>query len=352
MNLAGIFVIAVSIEFSLGNQVKFEDNFNGQSLDESKWKVEQTLAGGHDWQFQWFVNDKENLYTSNGILNIKPTLTADKFSEEDLYKKEIEIDNQVCTQSHNFGCSRKGSRSHILNPVRSASIETKDGFRFGVIEIKAKLPAGDWLRPTIKLMPKDNVYGPWPKSGQIVLIEARGNRNLHDVDEESHGIDRMTTTVHYGPSYDLNAWENMHFTAESPEGFHDKFHVFKFDWSKKGMKFFVDEKHYGNFSIAKDGSFWKKGEFADSALENPWAGGSSMAPFDQKFSISIGLAVGGVSGYFSDDWENRPDVKPWKDSSQKAALFFWKGKDKWFKTWTLSSDSANFQIDYVKIISQ
>jgi beta-glucanase (GH16 family) len=352
MKLLGCLIFAVCCHFSISQQIKFQDNFDGKSLDESKWKVESTLAGGHDWQFQWYVNDKENLFIRDGILNIKPTLTADKLGADELFRKKIDL-GSGCTQSHNYGCSRTGSRMHILNPIRSASIQTKQGFKFGSIEIRAKLPVGDWLRPSIKLSPKDDVYGPWPRSGEIVLVEARGNKILYNENDESLGIDKLTTTVHYGPSYDSNAFGNMNFESVSTEGFNENFHVFKFDWSESGMKFFVDNQEKGQFDVKESISFWENGNFGqDENVENPWINGSPMAPFDQEFVISISLAVGGVSGYFSDDYENQPDPKPWRDSSQKAPLFFWRGKDKWYKTWTLSPDSANFQIDYVKILSQ
>jgi beta-glucanase (GH16 family) len=346
MKLLGFFLLSFFCKLSQSQQIKFQDNFDGQNLDESKWKVEQTLAGGHDWQFQWYVNDKENLFIRDGILNIKPTLTADEIGEDQLTKKKVEIPGAICTQSHNYGCSRKGSKTHILNPVRSASIQTKQGFKFGKIEIRAKLPAGDWLRPSIKLTPKDNVYGDWPRSGEIVLLEARGNRNLSNDNNESFGVDKLTTTVHYGPSYDNNAFDGMNYVSESTEGFHENFHIFTVDWSEKGLKFLIDGEKIGSFNVKDDESFYKHGGFD----ENPWANGTPMAPFDQEFFISISLAVGGVSDFFSDDWENRPDAKPWTNSMTKAPLAFWKKKNDWYKTW--KPDSSNFQIDYVKILSQ
>lgn len=350
MELLGVLTFAAVIYICSSQQVVFEDQFDGPIIDKSKWKFEKTLSGGHDWQFQWFVNDPENAFIKEGVLHIKPTLTADKFGEEELYRKKVEIDSKTCTSSHNYGCSRTGSRVHILNPIRSASIQTKKAFKYGNIEIKAKLPAGDWLRPSIKLVPKDNFYGEWPKSGEIDLVEARGNRLLYTEDEESVGIDKVSTTLHFGPQWNLNGWEKAHFIHDSDE---ENFHLFKLDWSEKGMKFSVDGKEIGNFSVS-NGSFWDQGHFEgnDKDLENPWIQGTPMAPFDKEFYIVISLAVGGVSDYFSDNFENRPYPKPWPNSSQKAPLLFWRAKNKWFKTWTLSHDSADFQIDYVKILSQ
>lgn len=48
-----------------------------------------------------------------------------------------------------YGCVRTGSSSHILNPIKSARIRTADSFAFkyGKLEVRAKIPSGDWLWP-------------------------------------------------------------------------------------------------------------------------------------------------------------------------------------------------------------
>ena len=38
---------------------------------------------------------------------------------------------------------------------------------YGKVEVRAKLPRGDWLWPAIWMLPKDNKYGAWPLSGEI-----------------------------------------------------------------------------------------------------------------------------------------------------------------------------------------
>ena len=53
-----------------------------------------------------------------------------------------------CTQSDNWGCAREGKHG-ILPPVMSGRIRTKGkfSFRYGRMEIEAKMPVGDWLWP-------------------------------------------------------------------------------------------------------------------------------------------------------------------------------------------------------------
>jgi beta-glucanase (GH16 family) len=51
-------------------------------------------------------------------------------------------------------------------------------FVYGKVEVKAKMPLGDWLWPAIWMLPAEHVYGQWPASGEIDIVESRGNAGL------------------------------------------------------------------------------------------------------------------------------------------------------------------------------
>ncbi len=61
--------------------------------------------------------------------------------------------------------------------MQSAAVRTVESFAFtyGRVEVRAKLPRGDWLWPAIWLLPKWHQYGDWPTSGEIDIMESRGN---------------------------------------------------------------------------------------------------------------------------------------------------------------------------------
>jgi beta-glucanase (GH16 family) len=44
------------------------------------------------------------------------------------------------------------------------------------------------------MMPEDSVYGPWPRSGEIDIMESRGNSG----DYELGGRDTYASTLHWG----------------------------------------------------------------------------------------------------------------------------------------------------------
>lgn len=86
----------------------------------------------------------------------------------------------------------------IINPVRSARLSTKGrkSIRYGRVEVTAKLPRGDWLWPAIWMMPEEDVYGVWPRSGEIDIMEARGNGREYAVG----GRDKYSSALHWGES--------------------------------------------------------------------------------------------------------------------------------------------------------
>lgn len=67
----------------------FEDTFD--ELNHKKWQHEVTLAGGGNWEFQWYLNNRSNSFVENGVLNIRPTLTADTIGEAGLHSALISL---------------------------------------------------------------------------------------------------------------------------------------------------------------------------------------------------------------------------------------------------------------------
>lgn len=63
------------------------------------------------------------------------------------------------------------------NPIRSARLRTVNSFsaKYGRVVIRAKMPKGDWIWPAIWMLPKHAEYGSWPSSGEIDIVESRGN---------------------------------------------------------------------------------------------------------------------------------------------------------------------------------
>ncbi|XP_058467022.1 beta-1,3-glucan-binding protein-like [Malaya genurostris] len=323
-------------------QLIFEDNFD--TLDRSVWQHENSLGGGGNNEFQWYSGSDRNSYVKDGNLVLRPTLTADEFGEEFLSTGTVDIregdDFDRCTDEGPWaeeirGCYRQGSPEYILNPIRSARLRTRNsfGFKFGKVEIRAKLPAGDWIWPALWMMPKDDFYGYWPRSGEIDVMESRGNRDL-SMNGEHIGVNKASACLHFGSSTD---YRSQICESEHRDGRHTFFYNYQLIWTESAIQFAVNDQVY--LTITPDEGFWKLGGFTF----NPWPEGTLMAPFDKEFFLLLNVAVGG--DYFPDGASN-PHPKPWYYGESTAMTSFWNARGNWYSTW---GEEAAMEIDYVRV---
>ena len=165
------------------------------------------MSGGGNWEFEWYVNNRSNSYVRNGVLYLMPTMTADAIGEDTVRNGNVDIwggsPADMCTSNAFYGCSRNaGASGNVINPIRSARLRSTKAlnFQYGRVEIKAKLPKGDWLWPALWMLPANNEYGQWPASGEIDIMESRGN------DPTTYasvgGSDSFGSTLHWGPAWD------------------------------------------------------------------------------------------------------------------------------------------------------
>ena len=50
------------------------------------------------------------------------------------------------------------------------------------------------------MLPKNAEYGNWPSSGEIDIVESRGNANC------ANGLNSFGSTLHWGPDWATDAW--------------------------------------------------------------------------------------------------------------------------------------------------
>ncbi|VDI19280.1 Hypothetical predicted protein [Mytilus galloprovincialis] len=336
----------------------FDDEFD--ILNHCVWEHEITAGGNRDSEFQYYTNNRTNSYVRNGILYIKPTLTSDHYGESFLTSGTLDLwggfNDEECTSNAYSGCKRTGSVAHPINPIQSARLRSKRGFSFkyGKVEVEAKMPKGDWIWPAIKMLPKWSSYGRWPASGEIDIVEARGNMNYKDSNGVTKAVDSIQSSLHFGPSpqHDKTAKATVEKILTSST-FADNFHKFSIEWDDKHISFSVDGVEILK-SEPSQGGFWEMGGLNSTRLTNPWhanVGGSTMAPFDQEFYLVLDVAVGGTT-FFPDPWMNFPYPKPWRDASDFAVRDFWQARHLWHPTWSPqinNGENAALQINYIKV---
>ena len=270
--------------------------------------------------------------TTNNVIN----LTKDGTCTSDLWSNCVAVTNTT--------------NGTIVNPVKSARINTSAGARikFGRVEVVARLPIGDWLWPAIWMLPVKNTYGPWPASGEIDIMESRGNNYTYP----QGGNNVVSSTLHLGPDSDNDEWWHFNNKKEALHTtWHSGFHTFGLEWSEKYIFSYIDSRLnqvlYTNF----DKPFWQRGNFqpADAngtRLVDPWSQtGRDSTPFDEQFYLILNVAVGGTNGWFQDGVNG----KPWVDGSPTAKSEFWSAKDQWYPTWEAGGE---MQIKSVKMYQQ
>ena len=253
-----------------------------------------------------------NTYATDGKLHMKPTFVSDIFGEHFLSTGRVLIPSEMCTQTGWNGCDQQGAPDSIIKPVKSSRIDTSNSFRYkyGTAEIRAKNPAGDWLWPALWLYPSNETYGGWPASGEIDLMESRGNRELFEADGVTKmGVEQVGSTIHFGPRWDHNAYYTAieHKRRAPGDGWDRDFHLYKLVWGPTGLQYFYDNELALDVQVGE--GFWERGGFQSTDLPNPWVDATLMAPFDQEFFFIFDLAIGG--NYFGDSAINRDYPKPW-----------------------------------------
>ena len=323
-----------------------EDNFTDFNL--SLWKHEINLGGGGNYEFQYYTNNRTNSYVEDGVLHFQPTLLADQIGEGAVRGDFHYVMNvwgaqpaDVCTGNacqRIFGCERlAGGGGNVLNPITSARIRTAESFSFtyGRVEVRAKIPIGDWLWPAIWMLPVDNQYGIWPASGEIDIMESRGNPPSY----AGGGYDAYGSTLHWGLDFSQNMFPLTHATTSGVNLAAD-FHTFGLLWNETYIGTYLDEESNTVLSIQINQSFWERGGWASPPWSNPWRGRGDSAPFDRRFFLIINLAVGGVTDYFPDGIGG----KPWNNSDPNSVNAFYNARESWYPTW-----NQTFQIDSVKV---
>lgn len=186
-----LMVVMVASRTVMAETLVFNDEFD--SLTEA-WNHEISMSGGGNNEFQAYINNRTISFVKDGVLFIKPQI---RYDDDYLSSGTVNLwghltyPNDACTDAANDGCLRTGTKSRILPPINSAKLTSSFSFKYGRLEARMKLPKGDWIWPALWLMPKYNLYGTWPASGEIDLMESRGNAPVHD----------FGTTLHFGPDY-------------------------------------------------------------------------------------------------------------------------------------------------------
>lgn len=214
--------------------LKHFDFLNQEELDFNDWSI----VTGDKWH-----NNEMQIYT-NHTINVK-------------------FENGLVIQA------TKNDKNYFSGRL---STKGKFSFKYGRLEAIFKVPKGRGTWPAIWMMPVDNKYGDWPKSGEIDIMEHTGNK-----------LDNPFFCLHT-EKYNHTTKEEYHKEIEI-DNFSDSFQKITLDWEKDKITYLLNDEHIVTYNKGQNG--------LDENHEG-W-------PFDQEFYLILNLAIGGTFGGEIDD---------------------------------------------------
>ena len=242
----------------------WSDEFDGATIDTSKWNFEKNCWGGGNNEQQCYTDRAVNAYVADGVLNI--VAQREDFTGSDSPEGD--------------------SPSTKTLPYTSARLRTKNiaEWTFGRFEIRAKLPFGQGTWPAIWMLPTNSPYGTWASSGEIDIMEAV---NLKVVTNGSEPEAAVHGTLHFGRSWPGNVNSGADYHLPNKANPADDFHTYAVEWEEGEIRWYVDDVH---FATQRE-TGWYGQYMQDGVLKDAPLG----APFDRhsKFHLLLNLAVGG-----------------------------------------------------------
>lgn len=242
----------------------WSDEFDGTSIDTSKWNFEKNCWGGGNNEQQCYTDRPVNAFVADGALNIVA-------QREDFTGSDSPEGDSPTTKTL---------------PYTSARLRTKNikEWTFGRFEIRAKLPFGQGTWPAIWMLPTNSPYGTWASSGEIDIMEAV---NLKVVTNGSEPEAAVHGTLHFGRNWPGNVNSGADYKLPNNANPADDFHEYAVEWEEGEIRWYVDDVH---FATQRD-TGWYGQYMQDGTLKDAPVG----APFDRfsKFHLLLNLAVGG-----------------------------------------------------------
>lgn len=220
-----------------GYTLVWNDEFDKQNIDLTKWEHEVNGDGGGNNELQFYTARPTNSFIENGHLVIKAL-------------------------SENYQ-----NRSFTSARIRS---KNKGDWLYGRIEASAKVPTGRGTWPAIWMLPTDWEYGGWPMSGEIDIMEHVGyDQNV------VHGSIHTKAYNHV-----IGTQKTAKLTIPTATS---AFHVYAVEWFEDRIDFYIDTIKY--FSFKNENKSWEYWPFdkrfhiiLNLAVGGNWGGAQGIDP--------------------------------------------------------------------------
>jgi beta-glucanase (GH16 family) len=215
------------------------DDFNGTTLDSTKWSA---YIGNDTGGQNTYTSRTNNVYVANGLLHL--------VAQQDGYNGYTYSSAQVRT-------------------------EFKYSKQYGHIEARMRMPAGQGFWPAFWMLGTNYDYPTpsslnWPYCGEI------------DVPESPGGLTTLVQgTIHYADVNGNDTFQTLQYTLPNPVDTTTNFHTYGIQWTSNSIIWQVDGVNVQTWNS------W-------GAASGPYV---YPAPFNQPFFFLLQLAVSGAGDY-------------------------------------------------------
>lgn len=242
MNLF-VFFLSLSV-YPQKYDLKWAEEFEGPQINTEIWNFEKGFAKNHEQQF--YTSENKNARIENGMLIIE--------AHKEQYQKG----------------DYTSARLNTLN---------KKHFKYGRIEVRAKLPEGNGTWPAIWMLGKNHLTKGYPACGEVDIMEHVG---------KTPG--EINSSVHY-PETDnikVNAATQSFNLPDSEDGFY----TYAIEWDKSRITYFIDDIETFTYNLDEANRKGRKNIFRkpfylilNLALGGKWAGEIDDAIFPTRFYV-------------------------------------------------------------------
>ncbi|MEO6228997.1 MAG: family 16 glycosylhydrolase [Ferruginibacter sp.] len=219
-----------------GYTLTWSDEFSGTAINQNNWNFE---TGGNGWgnhELENYTGRTQNAFQSNGKLIIE--------ARSELFAGSNYTSARMTTQN-------------------------KKQFKFGRIDIRAKLPVSKGMWPALWMLGSNISSVPWPACGEIDIMELVGSDPK-----------KVVGTGHYANGTGQHDSKGGNYSLTT-EDFSQKFHVYSVVWEQDSIRWLVDDQVFYTMTKTLTGT-------------------TTSYPFNNDFFFILNVAVGG-------DWPGPPD---------------------------------------------
>ena len=265
-------------------ELVWSDEFNGGSLDSSKWRASNNCIPVN---LACETDRPENVYVSDGMLHLRS------------------LRERYVGRSNRKGIGDQFGPVTIYTPgeflqrdFTSGRVDSTVDFTYGRFEMLGRLPQGHGTFFAFWLQSRESPYGSGVASGEIDIAEGA---NINVTNDGRVGIDAQLP----GPGWGVHHVVHMGYPFTNPFSLTnlpvnpgESFHLYAAEWDTASIRFYVDDERV----LTVPNSDWfshPRGQ--EQPVDNP------HAPFDAPFYPIISNTVG---SWALETWPNHqvPDT--------------------------------------------